>query len=251
MGNKLFGLVFCLSFFTSALGFGQNHLGLWQSANTAYEGGDFSQATALYEQLVATQKADDQVYYNLGNTYYRMQEIGKAVLNYRRALTLNPHNKWAKENIQFIQSKTPNAVFELPEIFFIRWANAFLGFAPANVWAWITAGFFILSLVVLYLKLFRNLRNGYRWLSFTAALFLLCAFITFVAYENRFYHDEAVVMIDKAVLHEKNDNQSKLLLMLPEGTTLKILEEKGHELLKVRLPNGSVGWVDAREIEKI
>ena len=91
--------------------------------DSAYMRNDYISAIQIYEALLGKGEAAD-VYYNLGNSYYKAGDIAKAILNYERALLLQPGNSDIRANLEIARSKTIDKVEAVPEIFFVSWINS-------------------------------------------------------------------------------------------------------------------------------
>src|SRR4051812_17230234 len=93
----------------------------WKRGVAFYEQKEYDSAVYYFEQLAAMKPKDAVVYYNLGNTYYRLNRIAPAVLNYERALKVDPGYKDAKDNLALTQNRIPNRIAEAEDIFFVKW----------------------------------------------------------------------------------------------------------------------------------
>src|SRR5947199_7094884 len=91
---------------------------LWQKGNAAYQLKQYDSALYYYEQLAAQKPRNAEIYYNIGNTYYRLNRIGHAVLNYQRALKIDPGYKEAKDNLLLAQGRISNNIHDAGNIFF-------------------------------------------------------------------------------------------------------------------------------------
>lgn len=220
----------------------------WEEANRAYEAQQYQHAIDNYEKILSHPMADDALYYNLGNAYYRNKQTGKAVLNYKRALRVNANNKMASENIAFIQRKTPGAPMPLPEIFFMKAYHAVLNILSANAWAILSIVLFIATLAIVYRIRVRKLRYGYRWLSLGTVTTLLVMSFAYSAYHNTQLRLEGVVLNNNAFLYEQ-DNPAKVKGSIPEGSVVRLMGTQKDSKILVSLANGSEGWIDKGDIE--
>ena len=220
----------------------------WNAAARSYTAHQYRDAAEHYEAIVKTYGASDVVYYNLANAYYKNGQRGKAVLNYKRALKLNAANEHARENIDFIHSRTPGAPTVLEDIFFMRWYQAVLYKIPANAWAVSALIGFLLVLFIVYCIMIRKMRYGYRWLSFTAVCWLLIVSFAFTAYRQGKVNTEGVVMSGQAFIYAA-DNSARTRMTVPEGTVVRLLGHKKEGKVFIRLVNGSEGWIDLGDIE--
>lgn len=220
----------------------------WNEAARSYGAHQYRNAIEHYEEIVKTHKASADVYYNLGNAYYKNGDAGKAVLNYKRALKLDATNTLARENITFIQTRTPGAPVALKEIFFMRAYHAVLHTVPANTWAILSLAGFLLILYTIYRIGTHSIRYGYRWLSFCAVMWVLVLSFAFTGYRQGSGLTEGVVITDQAFIYESGDS-ARTKLSVPEGTVVTFLDSAKEGEVLVCLANGSEGWIDRADIE--
>ena len=112
-------------------------------ANATYNQGNYTEAALQYEQLIADAKAqmaltDDyaEVYYNLGNAYYKQGELAHSILAYERALRLQPRMKDAKENLRFVESKITDRIEDTHSFFLQDWLISFRNLFKEPTWMW-------------------------------------------------------------------------------------------------------------------
>jgi hypothetical protein len=223
---------------------------LWQKANAYYQQKQYDSAAACYEQIAAAQPNNEDVYYNLGNAYYRLNKVPQAILNYNRALAINPDDKLAADNLKLAQSRIGNVIQPEPEIFFLGWWHSVTRPDRAN-------GLAIIALVLFILVILIRLTNKFRknkpmpgavagWLFFIFICFLSLAVMSA---HNAMTHDRGVVM-EADVPLMNNQLSGKPIMLVPEGTLIKIREQKG-EWTRVSLPDGHTGWIQQSTINKI
>ena len=121
--------------------------------DSAYMKNDYASAIQIYEALLNRGEAAD-IYYNLGNSYYKAGDIAKAILNYERALLLQPGNGDIRANLEIARSKTVDKVEPVPEIFFVSWTKSLINSMSVDSWAVCGVVCFILLIVSLYLFIF-------------------------------------------------------------------------------------------------
>lgn len=114
--------------------------------DSAYMRNDYASAIQIYESLLKKGEASE-IYYNLGNSYYKADDIAKAILNYERALLLQPGNADIRANLEIARSKTVDKVASVPDIFFVAWTKSLINCLSVDVWAKLGIVFFILLLV--------------------------------------------------------------------------------------------------------
>lgn len=121
--------------------------------DSAYIKEDYTAAIQVYEMLLKDGEAAD-VYYNLGNSYYKIGEIAKAVLNYERALLLQPGNNDIRANLEVARAKTIDKVEPIPEVFLVSWTKSLINSMSVDAWATWGIISFLLLIVALYFFIF-------------------------------------------------------------------------------------------------
>lgn len=224
-------------------------------ADSAYVNGDFATAASIYEQLLAGDKEAAELYYNLGNSYYKSGDIGRSILNYERALLLNPGDQDARFNLKMAQAKTIDKVEDVPEIFFISWGKSLINMQSANSWAVCGIVFFVLFIVALYFFIFSKNVNLKKIGFFSGAFFLIVVISAnlFAAYqkgrlENR---DSAIIMQPSVTVRSTPSESGTALFLLHEGHKVGIKDNSMKSWKEIKLEDGKVGWVPATAIEVI
>ncbi len=224
---------------------------IWGKANRYYQARNYDSAAILYERLAQDEPANAQLYYNLGNTYYRLNQIGRSVLNYERALKFDPDYRLAKDNLALAQSRIPNSIRQTKDIFFVSWWKQATAASRAGLWSVVALIFFVFSLSIWALRRFGKAAAWMLPQVATGALVLSIGvmILAYVSSMRASGHDRAVVMDSDLQLLEAQSKGAHPVL-LPEGTVVTI-DEQQNERVHVRLPDGRSGWVRAAGIEKI
>lgn len=222
--------------------------------DSAYMRDDYASAIQIYENLLKKGEAAD-VYYNLGNSYYKAGDIAKAILSYERALLLQPGNADIRANLEIARSKTIDKVVPVPEIFFVSWAKSLINCMSIDAWAKLGVVFFVLLLVSLYLFFFSR-QIVWKKTGFIAGLVLLA----FVILSNVFAsqqkseltnRNDAVVLSPSVTVRSTPSDSGTSLFILHEGHKVEIKDNSMREWKEIRLEDGKVGWVPAFAIEVI
>lgn len=228
---------------------------LWQSANVAYEKGDWSGAVDAYTKIADQGYESAQLYYNLGNAYYRQQEPAKAVLFYEKALKLDPSYEDARYNLDHVNSILQDKIEPVPEFFLKEWMRSVSGMMSSNAWA---VTFLVLLALTLALMLVFRMAASLAWRRvgfFTGlvTLLLMIAALSFSLWQKNDYnsHDGAVIMATvTSVKSSPTADNSTDLFILHEGTKVKVLEKTGA-WTNISLADGRQGWVRTSDIELI
>ena len=209
--------------------------------DSAYMRNDYASAIQIYENLLKQGEAAE-VYYNLGNSYYKADDIAKAILNYERALLLQPGNADIRANLEIAQSKTIDKVVPVPEIFFVSWAKC-------------GVVFFILLLISSYLFFFSK-QIIWKKTGFIAGI----VFLIFVVLSNVFASQQkseltnrnsAIVLSPSVTVRSTPSESGTSLFILHEGHKVEIKDNSMREWKEIRLEDGKVGWVPSATIEVI
>ncbi len=227
-------------------------------AAQAYRDQDYKGSIALYEELIAQGMADDkvsaQLYYNLGNAYFRDNQLGKAILCYERALLLDPADGDIRHNLRFAQNRTVDRIDTAANLFLTNWFRAIRNLFNSNQWATIGIILFILFLACVAVYLFIRLLWARKAAFYTGiVLFLLMIGTNIFAFSQkneRIRNDSAIVMVGAATVNASPDTGSNQLFELHEGTKVKIRNKDGG-WFEIQIADGSVGWIRQQDVEVI
>lgn len=223
----------------------------WEKGNTFFQAEQYDSAAHYYETIAEQKPHNAEIYYNLGNTYYRLNKIGQAVLNYERALKITPGHQQASDNLYLTQSRIENRIQKVPEIFFLRWWRGITQTSLTNVYAIIAC---LLFLIIIGLHI--GIRGGFikyklpiqaSVAGITLSLvFIVLSLISALRFTN---HNEAIVMQNQSpLMAEPKYGAQKSLI--PEGTKV-IISDKNGSWSEVTLPDGRKGWLEQSSIERI
>jgi len=226
----------------------------FQKANELYQKQNYDSAAKIYEQLAAKEYYSAEVYYNLANCYYKLDNVSHAILNYERALKLKPDDEDILFNLKVAQLKVVDKIETVPEIFYVRWTKSISSLLTTDNWSslviiciWIMfmfAAMYVISSAVVMKRI------GFLM----AALFLLVTIGVFriarQSYSSQVQQKRAVVMSMSAYVKSSPGDNNTDLFLLHEGTRMDILDSYDN-WVKIRIANGSIGWVKSIEIEEI
>ncbi len=215
-------------------------------ANTDYAAGHFPQAAKGYQALVDGHHWSASVFYDLGNASFRAGDFGRAILNYQRALALQPTQPEAQANLRLVRDQA--RALELAP----SWAEQHLDFLSADQYAIVAAvGFWGAAFLLAFLFFAR--RRAVVWIF---ALVLLCAIgggavFALTVFENgRGGRDLAIVTGQKVQARLATAENAGTVLVLPPGSEIKILSTRG-EWSYAALPNDLRGWIPAKSAERV
>ena len=223
-------------------------------ADSAYAQGRYQQAIRDYESLLK-QGVSTALYYNLGNAYYRMDDMPRAVLNYERALLLSPGDPDVRFNLQMARSKTIDKITPESEMFFVTWYHVLVNFTSVDGWARIALCALAVAIVLALLYLFAS-PVWMRKLGFFGALFMLLLFVVanlfaYVQKESFVRRSGAIIMAPAVTVKSTPASQGTDLFILHEGTRVEITDGTMRQWKRIRLADGKEGWIETSQMEII
>lgn len=225
-----------------------------QMADAEYAKENYQEAIKQYNEILKDGVSAD-VYYNLGNAYFRTGNITQAILAYERAEKLAPGNDDIRFNLQFARSKTPDKITPQPEIFFVTWYKSLVNLTDSDTWATISIVSFILTLILFSLYLFSPNATLIRGGFYSGVLCLLCFLATtFLAWQQKVQsetHDGAIITAPTVTVKNTPSASSANSMVLHEGTRVDITDRTIKGWLGIRLTDGREGWLHTNDIEEI
>ena len=223
-------------------------------ADSAYVRGQYQQAIADYEALLK-QGGSAELYYNIGNAYYRTENVTKAVLNYERALQLSPGDRDIRFNLQIARSKTIDKIVPESEMFFITWYHALVNLMSVDAWARVALISLALVIVLLLVYLFAS-RIWLRKVGFFCGLVLLVLFVLSNIFawqqkQNLLFRKGAIIMEPSVTVKSTPAKNGTDLFILHEGTKVSITDSSMRGWLEIRIADGKEGWVERNKLEEI
>jgi len=246
----LFSLLFLFTMNLSAA----NPDSLMQIANNAYNEGNYDSAINVYNRIAEQGLESAKLYYNIGNAYFKNGDIPSALLYYERAKKLAPNDEDIEFNINIANSMIVDKIERVPRLFYQRWWDYFYNMFNADVWAVIAVvSWFIL---IFFVGVF--ILSGSRGARKTAFYFALLFFLISVAvfglaaqkYVNTREHKEAIVFTPTITVKSSPTMNAVDLFVIHEGTKVRVLDEV-NDWVKIRIPNGSIGWLPATSVKRI
>ena len=223
------------------------------NADSAYARQQYQQAIKDYEELLHD-GVSAELYYNLGNAYYRTDNITRAVLNYERALLLSPGDGDIRFNLQMARSKTIDKITPESEMFFVTWYHALVNIMSVDGWARTALVSFALAIVLALAYLF-SARIWVRKVGFFGGLAFIAVFIlaNLFAYQRQeLVNRTGAIIISSAVPVKSTPSKSGTdLFILHEGTKVEITDGTMRGWKEIRVADGKEGWIETSKIEII
>lgn len=235
-----------------------------QRADSAYNAEDYRQAIELYNQAIAQDGPGTDVYYNLGNAYFRNDNLGKAVVAYERSLRQDPTNADARHNLNFVRARIQDRP-EDDSPFLSNLHHSIVTAMKANAWAWTALVVFVLLLGGVALYIFSP-SVALRKTGFFGGIILLFAFgytlwVAASATELARSHESAVVIVPMTQLSSvprPSRTADDRVVPIHEGTTVEIVDSIATPddpvspmWYSVKINNSTRAWLRASDVERI
>ena len=227
---------------------------LFLKANDAYNEKKYAEAAALYEELIKEGYKDAVVCHNLGNAYFKNDQLAKALLWYERALRLDPANEDIKHNISFVNQLTIDKMDVKAESFLTKWFCAIRDLFSVKIWSILSIVFIViccLCIVLIILVSSSHWRISFFIISCVAVVFAVLSIVFAVLQKNNINReDEAIIMAKILTVKSTPDTSGTSLFTVHEGIKVQIIDNAGN-WVEIRFPDGNKGWIIKDAIEVI
>jgi len=226
----------------------------YQKANLLYQEGDYENAASLYKDIAREGYIAHELYYNLGNSYVKLDSIPAAILNYERAKKIKPNDEDINYNLKLANLKVVDTIKPLPQLFFAEWWNGLRSMVTSNSWSvYLITFVWLMFLACITFRIFKF--GPLRKLSFLSIIaFTIAALISLTfAYQQKIVeYKEQKAIIFSPIVYVKNspDVNGTDLFIIHDGLKVDLLDEVG-QWKKIKLADGNVGWLKLSDIRII
>jgi len=249
--KKILVLIFL---FTGFLAYADNNQILIEEAGKLYTEGSYDRAIEMYEKVLENGFESAELYYNLGNAHFKMNDLAPAILYYEKASKLNPSDEDIQFNLAVANSRIVDKIETVPDLFYERWWNSLIFTFSVDGWAIISLVTFVLLLVVTLLFFMVDVVI-IKKLAFWTGIALIVISVSSFALANQKYNSfkkdhEAIVFTPTVTVKSSPAENSIDLFVIHEGTKVEITDNIG-EWTEIRIANGTVGWLKGVDLVKI
>jgi len=223
-------------------------------ANRAYDHQQYDSAINMYQRVLKQGLVSPKLYFNLGDAYYRQKDMPSAILYFEKARKLDPNNADIQYNLNLANTMIPDKIVKVPEMFLKRWWNYLYNLFDVDTWAvlsLVSLAVFALLVGMFILSRGRNIRKISFFFGILMLLVTVAAFG--LASQKSYYmqhHNEAIIFTPTITAKSSPTANSVDLFVIHQGTKVLLLDEvDGWE--KIRLQNGSIGWLPKQSMKKI
>lgn len=232
---------------------GQNSA-IFEEGNKAYNEGDYDAAINNYEKILENGETSAEVYFNLGNAHYKLNNIGPSVYYYEKALQLKPNDKDIRDNLAFAQNMALDDIEEKETTGLSGIWKDSVSILGYNQWAWLAISFAVLF-AVFFLIYYFSRRSLSKRLFFTLSMVVIFLSVLSVvfAFQQKEYAEGgqyAIIFTEEAVVRGEPTLRGEEIFTLHEGTKVEVLETY-QDWVRFELANGTQGWMDRNYIKSL
>ena len=223
---------------------------LFHKANKEYEIGNYETAIDTYKELIKMDNTSSELYYNLGNSYYKMENWAESIWCYEKSLKIKYDNKTI-ENLNIAKSKIKNRIKPLPKTFYKKWCDKVINLLHIKKWQIIT----ILSVwLTVSLNIITNLKRIKSKKYLFIVLYFICIILIIISQQsyNNFIKKEAIIFSSSLPVNSeptKNINNKKLF-NLSLGTKVEVIKTK-KDWIYIKLNDGRKGWIKENDVKRL
>ncbi len=241
----IFVYLFC------TLGFSQNQE-LFNKATTYYNEGEYTKAADSYLQILENGEHSAALYFNLGNTYYKLNDIAPSIYYYEKALLLKPNDKDIKNNLAYAQNMTLDAIEPLPQTSLTKFYNKLTHYLSFDQWAYV--GVVLMMLFVgCYIAFYYFKFSTQKRIAFISSIIfllgsLMAVFLAYFQFQKFNSDQPAIVFAEEVSIKSEPNNRGQTVFSLHAGTKVNILEHL-NDWTRIGISDGSTGWIPSEEIK--
>lgn len=249
--DKMKNVLYILSFLFGFILFAQNET-IFEQANTLYNEGKYAEAIDKYTTILESGNHSVELYFNLGNANYKLNNIAPSIYYYEKALQLEPNDNDIKNNIAFARNMTVDAIDVVPESGFSKLIKSITNTFSFDVWAKssIVLVFSFVLLFLIYYFAFSSFKKRLAFIGSLIALFLCCVTLLFAFHKYNLDKKDkpAIIFAQESKVKSEPNLRSEESFRLHEGTKVQVLDVIG-EWKKIKLSDGKTGWVSSEDIK--
>ena len=229
----------------SGKGISQNEE-VFQKATEAYNNGEYQKAIEFYNSILDKKQHSPELYFNLGNCYYKLDEIGPTIYYYEKALLLKPNDPEILNNLGFAQNMRLDAIDEMPKTAMTKLHDAVVNALSFDQWAYLAVALTILFVLayILYYLLYTATKKRIAFISSIISLFLVffALVMAYMAYQDFNKKNLAIIFSREVVVTSEPNQRSEKVFALHEGTKVNVLESL-DTWSKIKIADGQTGWI--------
>ena len=225
---------------------------LFDEATAAYNSGEYEKAIGFYTDILDDGEHSAAVYYNLGNSYYKLNNIAESIYFYEKALLLSPNDEEVKTNLSYAQNMTIDAIDTMPETGLSKLYKSVTGKLTFDQWAYLAIALMIIFVLLYILFYYANSSTLKRWsfIGSILALFICIIAIVFAMIQRSDFKDlqPAIIFAEESSIKSEPNASSQQVFVIHAGTKVNVLDQL-DEWNKIKLADGKTGWIQKNELK--
>ena len=231
--------------------FAQNQ-SLFEQANALYNDGKYAEAIDKYTVILESKNHSADLYFNLANAHYKLNNIAPSIYYYEKALQLNPDDTDIKNNIAFARNMTIDAIEVIPDAGFSRFVKNIANMFSFNNWAKASVAlvFCFVILFLVYYFAYSTLIKRLTFIGSLATLFLVCVTLVFAFHKYNLDKKDnpAIIFVQESKVKSDPNLRSEEVFRLHEGTKVQVIDAY-NDWKKIELSDGKTGWVISEDVK--
>ena len=244
-------VILCAALLMFTLGHSQNGE-LFSQATEHYNKREFSEAIENYKQILENGEHSAELYFNLANCHYKLNNIGPSIYYYEKALLLNPNDGEVKNNLKYAQNMRLDAVEEMPQTEISKAYSSIINLFSFDGWSYLSVvlmGLFVLGYLAYYfLRSASQKRIAFITSVFSLILGVVAILMAYLQYQEYKSNNPAIVFAKEVKITSEPNEQSETVFILHEGTKVNVLD-KLNDWQKIKIADGQTGWIKNENVK--
>jgi tetratricopeptide (TPR) repeat protein len=224
---------------------------LLQKAEKAYDNKNYKEAISCYQKLINEGNRSYELYFNLGNSYYRNKELGYAIYYYELARKLNPNDQDVQINLGIAAAKTIDKIDAKENFFINAMKSNVVNVVSTDSWAWLSVTLAFITCILFFMFVQSQImilkRVSFLFSIVGAIALVVVYFFGTSALNSKKENKFAIVLLKEVKITNEPNAGATMKFALHEGTKVRIVEANSDWVL-IKLDNGNEGWVKQSEV---
>ncbi len=220
---------------------------LFQKANKLYAEEKYSEAILIYDSILAKSIESYEIYYNLGNCYYKQENWPYAIWNYEKSLKIKK-NKKTIQNLHLVNLKIIDKIEPLPDLFYKKWWKNTENLISISLWQTLTLISIWLFATLKILEKSNIIQK--RKINILLTISIICASFTYSSYTNSILKKEGIIFSSTVSINSAPSEKSNSLFLLHSGTKIEIIDQIKN-WTEIKIKNGNTGWIEKKHFKEL
>ncbi len=221
------------------------------SANAEYAKANYEKAALLYESVINKGLAAPELYFNLGNAYFKLKDIAHAILNYERAKKLDPSSEDIAVNLKLANQRIDDNIDAAPQLFITEWKDSFVNLTTEKSWALLCIFSLVVSLILYVVYISFSIKVVKQIGFWIGSVFLILSIALFFVAKNKYnlskFSNEAIIISSAVTVNSSPNEKGTKLFILHEGAKV-FVNQQDDDWTEIKISNGNVGWVKSTSL---